>query len=165
MRRKFDLLRFIPAVVWMYVIYRLSDKPATESTAQSETLTLRLVRFFAPLTDMDSSGQREAAMLLEPYVREAAHAAEYAILFIAVVIAVSAFISDDLKASLISICICFLYSCTDEWHQLHVQGRSAELVDILLDTAGAFIAMIIYNIWRRHLKGRRKAVHTEQSDE
>jgi len=47
------------------------------------------------------------------------------------------------KAAVFSAGLCFLYSLTDEYHQSFV-GRGALFTDCLIDTAGAFLAVIIY---------------------
>lgn len=41
-----------------------------------------------------------------------------------------------LKTAFISIVFCFLYSCSDEWHQTFVAGRSGQLRDIGIDAVG-----------------------------
>ena len=47
---------------------------------------------------------------------------------------------------LVSITLCFLYALSDEIHQLFIIGRSKEFKDVLIDTAGSFIGINIYNI-------------------
>jgi VanZ family protein len=41
------------------------------------------------------------------------------------------------------ILVAALYSMTDEFHQLHVHGRNASLLDCGLDTIGASLAMLV----------------------
>ena len=40
----------------------------------------------------------------------------------------------------------FLYACTDEIHQLFIEGRSGEIRDILVDSTGALIGMVLVGI-------------------
>jgi len=40
-----------------------------------------------------------------------------------------------------SLVLTMLYACTDEWHQSFVPGRSAAVHDVLIDTAGAWLAL------------------------
>ncbi len=137
--------RFIPAVIWMYVIYWLSDKPAVQSTMQSESLALRIVKILTAGSSMSDFDRIKYAIYLDPIIREMAHFLEYAVLAVFVIIAVGAFVSDRKKAALISIIICFLYACTDEWHQSFVPGRAPEPFDIILDTAGAAVVIVIFS--------------------
>ena len=40
-----------------------------------------------------------------------------------------------------SLVLSFLYACTDEYHQSFVPGRSASMIDVSIDTAGAWAAL------------------------
>jgi len=42
---------------------------------------------------------------------------------------------------------CLLYGITDELHQYFVPGRSAEIGDLLADTAGGFLAGAAWVLW------------------
>ncbi len=134
---------FIPAIIWMYVIYALSDKTAVKSSIQSETLALRLVRLVTRFSSMTDGDKVQLSLILEPYIRDIAHMAEYAILFILLYIAVRAFISCRYRTLLLSLAVCFLYACTDEIHQYFVPGRAFELMDIGLDILGAGISAVL----------------------
>jgi len=48
-----------------------------------------------------------------------------------------------------------LYAATDEWHQLHVPGRSGSIKDVLLDAIGAAVALCIVYLIRRKIGKRR----------
>ena len=37
----------------------------------------------------------------------------------------------------------FLYACTDEWHQTFVPGRAGLFSDVLIDTAGCLIGIVL----------------------
>ena len=53
------------------------------------------------------------------------------------------FKGDNWKKILISIGLAFLYACSDEIHQLFVNGRSGEFTDVLLDTCGAGFGILV----------------------
>jgi VanZ family protein len=40
------------------------------------------------------------------------------------------------------------YGATDEWHQMHVPGRSAEMRDLANDALGAAVAIGLAGAWR-----------------
>ena len=42
-----------------------------------------------------------------------------------------------------AVVIAFVYACFDEFHQLFVAGRSGQPFDVGVDTAGAFVAVVI----------------------
>lgn len=43
-----------------------------------------------------------------------------------------------------TILFCFLYACTDEWHQFFIAERSASPLDVGFDTLGAVVFLAIY---------------------
>lgn len=50
------------------------------------------------------------------------------------------------KGYMLSALLSFLYSITDEIHQLFVPGRSFEYIDIIVDAGGSVLALLV--IWR-----------------
>ena len=48
------------------------------------------------------------------------------------------------KAVVLSFIICLLYAISDEVHQTLIPGRSGEVSDVILDTIGASIGILIY---------------------
>ena len=47
------------------------------------------------------------------------------------------------EASLCSLGFCFLYACTDEWHQIYIPGRAGRLTDVLIDGIGFSLAILL----------------------
>lgn len=75
-------------------------------------------------------------------VRKTAHFTEYFILYI-FVYNVLCYNFEKEKCLWVSLIIVFLYASSDEIHQLFVQGRSSRIRDVLIDTSGGTLAMII----------------------
>ena len=47
------------------------------------------------------------------------------------------------KQILYSLICAFIYACSDEFHQLHVSGRSGEFRDVCIDSSGALFGILI----------------------
>ena len=47
------------------------------------------------------------------------------------------------KKIAIALVVCILFAISDEFHQLFVPGRGAQVKDVLIDTAGAIVGMCI----------------------
>lgn len=47
------------------------------------------------------------------------------------------------KGSLAALIFCFLYACSDELHQYFVPGRACMFKDVLIDTSGAMLGIIV----------------------
>ena len=83
-------------------------------------------------------------------IRKVAHLTEYAVLGF---LLLNLFYKKiTYKEILICILIATLYACSDEIHQLFVEGRTAKLLDVLIDTIGASIGSIFYYLIYRKRK-------------
>lgn len=52
------------------------------------------------------------------------------------------------RAVIVAVALASLYGVTDEFHQSFVPGRTPDVVDWLVDTAGATTAAIALHAWR-----------------
>jgi len=58
----------------------------------------------------------------------------------------------------------FAYACLDEWHQAFVPGRSSSFYDVLVDSSGMIVAMILaYFYTRRSISIDREQARRQQS--
>jgi len=44
---------------------------------------------------------------------------------------------------------CVLYAISDETHQIFVPGRSAQISDVLIDSVGAIVGILMYLVLAR----------------
>lgn len=125
------------AIIWMLVIFVFSAQKSEESTKLSNGAGRYVVTTVNEVMDKgwDEEKVEEYALAIDHPVRKLAHATEYAIL------ALLWFGALGSKPQ--AVVIAFLYACTDEFHQLFVPGRAGLFTDVLIDTSGALVAMII----------------------
>lgn len=92
---------------------------------------------------------------VEPYqtaIRKVAHITEYAILGI---FSYVAFLLHKKKKIVLSVTsLCAIYAVTDEIHQLFVKGRACRWYDVLIDTCGALLGIMIIIYIIKKMKGR-----------
>ena len=50
------------------------------------------------------------------------------------------------ETTIMSMIICIIYASLDETHQLFVYGRTAQVLDVLIDSIGSLISMLIIKI-------------------
>lgn len=76
-------------------------------------------------------------------VRKSAHASIFCVLSILVMNCIVLLKGENkFRYYIVGIVICFLYACTDEFHQLYVPGRTGKFTDALSDTLGATIGCV-----------------------
>ena len=65
----------------------------------------------------------------------------------------------SLRAAVFALGLCFVYACTDEWHQTFVPGRAGLFSDVMIDTAGGAIGLCLalLLVRLRMYKKQRKA--------
>ena len=51
-----------------------------------------------------------------------------------------------------SLLICILYATSDELHQVFIPGRGAQVKDVIIDSAGACVGILVYMIISRKKK-------------
>ncbi len=141
--------KYLATLLWMGVIFYLSSEPAGESSRRSGVI----------LENIQSLNSDLSYGITMFAVRKAAHFIAYMILGILLYLTIHETWRRWHRGAIAAVAVAAsaLYACTDEFHQNFVPGRSAQLSDILLDTLGALIGVLI--IWgilhfhslRRHL--------------
>lgn len=96
---------------------------------------------------VSNQSKQKLVFELNKLLRKFAHASVYFILYMLVLNLVYQ-IKREYKFAycMISIAVCFVYACTDEFHQLFVDGRAGLFSDVIIDTIGATISCIVVEI-------------------
>jgi len=126
-------------VVWMMVIFYLSHQPATESSRFSLSIAGWLMNFFFVMIPGDFISIDQ----LHFYLRKSAHFIAY---FILGVLVLRAFVNSGVrgwKSVVYAFLVSFAYAISDEFHQLFVPGRAAQVRDVLIDGSGAFCGILL----------------------
>ncbi len=135
-------LRFfgILTVLIMAAIFLFSAQSGDESGKLSDGFLASLIgavleRLLPPL-----SGQG-----MDADIRKYAHMAEFFCLGVSVFLYLSERFTwrRSVKTPLFSLAICFLYACSDEVHQLFVPGRAGMFRDVLIDSVGFSIGILL----------------------
>ncbi len=140
------ILRFLPPILMMIVIFSFSATPAEESTELSDGLSFRIVECVAMLPGISWSDEEllQKAQWLHVPLRKTAHFSEYALLAILWLISLNTTKDSAKKRWLTVFLICAAYAGIDEWHQRFVPGRNGNLVDVCIDSAGAMAGILLY---------------------
>lgn len=137
------VIKLVVILIWMGLIFMFSNDSATISTEKSDGVIVSSAQFFMRRQLNDKEKEQIINMLVVP-VRKCAHFTLYMILGLLVFGFLKEFGISWHKVLLITIGICFLYSCSDEVHQLFIPGRSCEIFDIFIDTMGSFAGGLLY---------------------
>lgn len=134
-------------IIWMTVIFCLSNQPADDSSSLSDGFISSTIGNVYKVFNKNISSEdlEEIKVKYTHPVRKMAHFTIYMILGILVTLLVREYNISFYKCILISLLVCLLYSISDEIHQTFVTGRSGEVRDVLIDTCGSFIGIFVFN--------------------
>ncbi len=136
-RRITILISWTAVLLWMLFIFNLSSQAADQSDKLSTGVTEILFETLEKVAPEYDLNIREFNRLL----RKNAHFFAYLVLGVLVVNALRQAGVKGLKAFALAFCICILYAVSDEVHQLFVPGRGGQVVDVLIDSAGAIVGI------------------------
>jgi VanZ family protein len=107
--------RLLPPLVWMGVIYLLSDQP---TLPYPQDLDSRLVSI-------------------------AGHFSVFGVLAVLFWWALGLAGEAGTRRKVSAVALVVLYGVVDEWHQSFVPGRTPDVYDVLTDATGAIVAMLV----------------------
>ena len=137
------------AIIWMGVIFYMSNQPASISSIHSGN-TINIISKLPIIGNI--MDYLTSINIGEFIVRKCAHMFSYCIL--AILLFMSVYEDNIKKAIIIAFLGTFLYACSDEFHQLFIPGRSGQFKDVLIDTSGALIMLMIIFLWQRKKKSK-----------
>ena len=124
------VLRWLPALSWMAIIFAFSQQPGGESGNLSKVVLAWIAEFGLDLQIIFG----DQAFL---FIRKLAHFTEYFILYTLLLLAWGDFYQNRWRILGITI----IYAATDEFHQLFIPGRVGDIFDVGVDSLGGLFAL------------------------
>jgi len=146
MKQTKKIIVWIPVILLLLLIYYFSSADGMQSAGMSSRLTDKLVGVFTaiPLLDLNPVQEAFSVDLLHYVVRKTGHLSVYAALALALAFALYQYRISRRRLILWSLGFGFFYACTDEIHQLFVRGRSRQYTDVLIDSIGMTLGILIF---------------------
>lgn len=132
------IISWLLLVSWMGFIFFMSQQPGNVSHGQSDFIINLFKSIGIPLNEYFG----DVATFI---VRKCGHFSEYFLLFLFSYNVSKLYYSKG-RAKLYAIIFVFLYACTDEIHQSFIPGRGPGFRDVLIDTFGGTVGLIITKI-------------------
>lgn len=147
MKNKSKIIYLALLIIWMGIIFIMSNQPAQVSDNQSG-LVIRLLAYIG-INVSDAFGG-----LANFIVRKVAHFTEYMILAYLVFNVLEFHCESNKRVIMFSILFVFIYASSDEIHQYFVPGRECAFRDVVIDTLGGITSTLITS-FLKSLKGKR----------
>ena len=141
-------LSFLPAIVMMCLIFNFSNQTADNSSALSYKVGVEVLTVTNDVLDKGWTDEHisELSDLYQFYIRKLAHFSEYLLLAITVAFPLYVYGLRGFPLVIIAGMICVGYACLDEYHQSFVAGRTPQKRDVLIDSCGVLVGIIITRI-------------------
>ena len=154
--KKFRVITVILTIALCVLIFMLSHQNSEKSSATSRGLIAKFVAIFVDdFEELPLERQEELCAPFQFIVRKSAHFIAYFSLGILSFLSVLTYQKSLKFKLLLSGAFCFLYSVSDEIHQLFVKGRSGEIRDVFIDTCGAVLGILLVYCILRFKKSKR----------
>ena len=128
------IVSWTAVLLWMTLIFYSSSQGGT----QSGSLSLKITEFIVNIIKKAVPELTISMDIFHLLFRKASH---FFVYFVLGMLVLNGLWSSGIKrreAFIIACAICVLYAVGDEVHQLYVPGRSGQITDVLIDSAGAF---------------------------
>lgn len=132
-------------IICMLAIFGFSSQDGSSSSKISGSITHKVIAVINP--DYDSlsvSAQRAYYKDVHFTVRKLAH---FSIFMLLGILALLTFDSYPIRSMAVKVAaamfLCLLYAATDEIHQMFSDGRSAQLRDVMIDSAGMVTGILL----------------------
>ncbi len=159
-------MSWIFVILWAGLIFFMSSMDINESNGKSKTIindfvekSLEATNGLGIIDKHPSKNKMDQVIEKLNYpLRKAAHASEYFIFTILILIALKNSGFKGNKRFIITLVICFIYVCTYEYHQTFVNGRTGQFSDTLIDTFVGFVSCLMYTFMMKINKNRKKHI-------
>lgn len=141
-------------IIWLCVIFSFSAQDAKKSSHTSDQVIIKAVETIKK-EKLTTKQKETITTKYVRVVRKSAHFFLYFVLGIFIFLLAKEISGITLATIIYTIIFCMLYACSDELHQLFVNGRCARIFDVFVDTCGATLStMIMFTISK--IKSRLK---------
>lgn len=118
-------------LAWLIFIYFFSAQQGKESLALSNKVAHWFQAFFSSSSNLSF------------LVRKGAHFTVYFVLGILAFMIVKEYHVTWKQCFVLAFFLCMTYACMDELHQLYVDGRDGRIFDVLIDSCGSMMSILL----------------------
>ncbi len=128
-------IKWLLLILWLSFIFYMSNQTGGTSGGLSDKIFYFFTNFLPELENHKG--------LCLFFIRKGAHVFEYFVLGILVFEVVKEYIIDLKKLIIISLLFSLFLACFDEIHQLFIDGRAGKITDVLIDSIGYIISILL----------------------
>ncbi len=141
-------MSFVPAIIMMCLIFMFSDQDADASSQLSYEVGVKVLTIANEKLEQGWTEQTidHLSRVGQFYIRKTAHFTEYFLLAVSVAFPLYVYGVRGLWLVFSAGMFCVSFACLDEYHQSFIDGRSPQRRDVIIDSCGVFIGIIVTRI-------------------
>lgn len=158
---KTNIIRIILIILLLMtfsIIFGFSSQDGEESKGLSRKITELITQNNEKIQSLSSQEKEEVLDRIEAVIRKIAHFSIYTIIGVLLMALMCMFNIVDKARVGITLVLGIIYAATDEFHQVFVQGRTALITDVVIDTMGVILGillvLLIREIYRKIKEGK-----------
>ena len=130
-------------IICLVAIYYLSSMNNKETNSLSKGIVYKSIEIIENITHKEYDKKSIVNKLNYP-IRKCAHFTLFLLLGVCIYLLLNAFNINN--RFIISIVLCFVFACLDETHQIFTSGRTPLLLDIIIDSIGSIVGIVIISL-------------------
>ena len=146
-----QIISLILIIIWMIIVFMFSNQNGEESQKTSNTVTKVIVRILTFNQNITEEQELKSIENLDFIIRKLAHYSIYLLGGILIWGYINTFDIAIKNKIIISIIIGVAYAAFDELHQYFIANRSANIIDVSIDSIGVITGVALMQI-----KAKRK---------
>lgn len=137
------IIKYILLVLWMSLIFWLSNQSGVDSSETSGSIVMMIVSFLEKISGLTINDSVISIMCF--MIRKLAHFTLYFILGLISILILNEYNLSIKHKIIYATMFCLIYACSDEIHQLFVSNRNGSLLDVGIDMLGVSFPIFIFS--------------------
>ena len=133
-------------ILTFFQIFRFSNQNGEKSSGISRKITTAVTKNVKKTQELDKNKQEEVLGKIEKVIRKLAHFSIYMVVGILMMLLMNTYKIKQFDRIAISLITGIVYASSDEIHQFFIPGRSAMITDVMIDTLGVAVGIVLIKI-------------------
>lgn len=158
-KMKKNILRIILILLLLgtfYIIFGFSSQDGEKSGSISRRITEKIATFIPQIQKENEIEKENIMNTMERIIRKMAHFSIYTAVGLLLMALVSTYNIKEKNRLIITLTTGIIYASSDEIHQSFVPGRSPMITDIVIDTMGVILGILLIILGKKIIKKYRK---------
>ena len=158
-KMKKNILRIILILLLLgtfYIIFGFSSQDGEKSGSISRRITEKIATFIPQIQEKSKLEKENIMNTMESIIRKMAHFSIYTVVGLLLMSLLSTYNIKEKNRLIITLITGIIYASSDEIHQSFVPGRSPMITDVVIDTMGVILGILLIILGKKIIKKYRE---------